>query len=402
MQISYTFHISSKQNAITAAKQLSTASKHNLRKYSSPGNRTGHYDSDKIVQLAGTDNLFHDVERVFHDQFDQALREYNRKQKRADRRINNYMRYVSENAKSDLAVEAIIQLGDQEFWENIPEYRRRQMIYIFRDQLNALRQYVPGFVIANAVVHFDEASPHMHVIGVPVASGYQRGMSKQCAKTKVFTKDTLEKLQDVLRRRALDGMEKNPEIFYGDTLKPKEDGRNVDYSKEYYIRRKEEKLKHVKRQIAEEENTLSALEEAEAEAKQQLYRTSTGAALRQMEEELESAKFRKWELEREAQDLETKNRELAVSNEAQAAESKALTQEIRDLKEKRKAVIGVNSEIFMVWDVFDQFPMIKEFIFQVGRWLRDYIPVSIQDVAELFREKVLGHKNPERTHDRVR
>ena len=75
MQISYTFHISSKQNAITAAKQLSTASKHNLRKYSSPGNRTGHYDSDKIVQLAGTDNLFHDVERVFHDQFDQALRE---------------------------------------------------------------------------------------------------------------------------------------------------------------------------------------------------------------------------------------------------------------------------------------------------------------------------------------
>ena len=56
----------------------------------------------------------------------------------------------------------------------------------------------------------------------------------------------------------------------------------------------------------------------------------------------------------------------------------------------------------MVWDVFDQFPMIKEFIFQVGRWLRDYIPVSIQDVAELFREKVLGHKNPERTHDRVR
>ena len=402
MQISYTFHISSNQNAITTTKQLSTVSKHNLRKYSSPGNQTGHYDSDKIVQLVGTDNLFHDVERVFHDQFDQALREYNRKQKRADRRINNYMRYVSENAKSDLAVEAIIQLGDLEFWKDIPEYRKRQMTYIFQDQLNALQQYIPGFVIANAVIHFDEASPHLHVIGVPVASGYQRGMSKQCAKTKVFTKDSLEKLQDVLRRRALDGMKRNPEIFSGDTLKPKEDGRNVDYSKEYFIHRKEEKLKKVKRQIAEEKSTLSALEEETAAAKQRLYQTSTGAALRQMEDELESAAFRKRELERETRELERKNQELAAANAVRMEESRTLTQEIRDLKEKRKAVAGRNSEIFMVWDVFDQFPMIKEFIFQVGRWLRDYIPVSIQDVAELFREKVLGHKNPERTHDRVR
>lgn len=402
MQISYTFHISSKQNAITTTKQLSTVSKHNLRKYSSPGNQTGHYDSDKIVQLVGTDNLFHDVERVFHDQFDQALREYNRKQKRADRHINNYMRYVSENAKSDLAVEAIIQLGDLEFWKDIPEYRKRQMTYIFQDQLNALQQYIPGFVIANAVIHFDEASPHMHVIGVPVASGYQRGMSKQCAKTKVFTKDSLEKLQDVLRRRALDGMKRNPEIFSGDTLKPKEDGRNVDYSKEYFIHSKEEKLKKVKRQIAEEKSTLSALEEETAAAKQRLYQTSAGAALRQMEDELESAAFRKRELERETRELERKNQELAATNEVRMEESGTLMQEIRDLKEKRKAVAGRNSEIFMVWDVFEEFPMIKNFIFEIGRRLRDYIPVSLHDVIDLFKEKVLGRKEPEQTKDRFR
>ena len=92
MQISYTFHISSKQNAITTTKQLSTASKHNLRKYSTPGNRSGHYDSDKIVQLAGTDNLFHDVRKVYREQFGPALKEYNLKQKREDRRIPDYKR----------------------------------------------------------------------------------------------------------------------------------------------------------------------------------------------------------------------------------------------------------------------------------------------------------------------
>ena len=402
MQISYTFHISSKQNAITTTKQLSTASKHNLRKYSTPGNRSGHYDSDKIVQLAGTDNLFHDVRKVYREQFGPALKEYNLKQKREDRRIPDYMRYVSENAKSDLAVEAIIQLGDQEFWEDISEYRKRQMTYIFQDQLNSLRQYIPEFVIANAVIHFDEASPHMHVIGVPVASGYQRGMSKQCAKTKVFTKDTLEKLQDVLRRRALDGMKRNPEIFYGDTLKPKEDGRNVDYSKEYFIHHKEEKLKQVKRQIAEKKETLSALEEAVIEAEQRLYQTSTGAALMQMEEELESAEFRKRELEKEAQELEKKNRELLAAYESQTEESKALSQEIKDLKEKRNAVAGVNSEIFMVWNVFDHFPMIKDFIFEIGKRLKDFIPVPLHDVVDLFKEKVLGQKEQEQVRGRSR
>ena len=122
------------------------------------------------------------------------------------------MRYISDNAKTDLAVEAIIQLGDMEFWESKSWEQKQQMVYIFKDQLRALNQYIPGFIIANAVVHFDEASPHMHVIGVPVASGYKRGMEKQTAKTKVFTKDTLENLQDLLRERVQIGMEKNPEL----------------------------------------------------------------------------------------------------------------------------------------------------------------------------------------------
>ena len=292
MQISYTFHISSKNNAITTVKKLSTASKHNMRKYSSPGNQTGHYDSGKIVQLAGTDNLFRDVEKVYHEQFDQALADYNKKQKRTDRKILDYMRYVSENGKSDLAVEAIIQLGDREFWENIPELQKRQMTYIFKDQLNALRQHLPEFVIANAVIHFDESSPHMHVIGVPVSSGYKRGLSKQCAKTRVFTKDSLEKLQNVLRRRALKGMEKNPEIFSNSSLKSKEAGRNSDYSKEYYVQKKKEELEDVEQKLAAKHLTLSEVEE-KTEIAKELLRNTTAELTRKEQETFALVPFRK-------------------------------------------------------------------------------------------------------------
>ena len=283
MQISYSFHISSKKNSITTTQKLSSVSKHNMRKYFSKENRTGHYDSEKIVQLVGTDNLFRDVENVYHEQFDQALSEYNKNQKRTDRKIPDYMRYISENAKSDLAVEAIIQLGDKEFWEQVPEQRKRQMVYIYKDQLNAIRQHIPEFAIANAVIHFDESSPHMHVIGVPVSSGYKRGLSKQCAKTRVFTKDSLEKLQNVLRERALKGMEKNQEIFQDISLKPKEAGRNSDYSKEYYIRRKKEEMEIIEEELAASRYALSEIEDETQSAKEQLNNMETELTRKEQE-----------------------------------------------------------------------------------------------------------------------
>jgi len=283
MQISYTFHISNKKSAITTTKKLSAVSKHNMRKYTLIGKEDGHYSSDKIVQLAGSDNLFQDVEKVYHEQFDLALTEYNNKQKRADRKILDYMRYVSQSGKSDLAVEVIIQLGDREFWAGIPEEQKRQMTYIFKDQLKALRQHLPEFVIANAVIHYDEDSPHMQVIGVPVSSGYKRGLSKQCSKTRVFTKNSLEKLQDILRERALSGMERNPELFSGVSLKPKEEGRNSDYSKEFYIQKKKAEYEIVERKLMDSRHTLSEVKEETAKANERLSHTKSELTRKEQE-----------------------------------------------------------------------------------------------------------------------
>ena len=50
-----------------------------------------------------------------------------------------------------------------------------------------LIRIVPEFKVANAVIHFDETSPHMHIVGVPIKEDYKRGMRKQPAKSKVFT-----------------------------------------------------------------------------------------------------------------------------------------------------------------------------------------------------------------------
>ncbi len=80
-------------------------------------------------------------------------------------------------------------------------------------------------IIAHAVVHMDEDSPHMHVVGVPVGTGYKKGMSKQVFKRKVFTKEVLSiVLQDELRAFA----NQKVKIALGEQIREKAKDRNHD------------------------------------------------------------------------------------------------------------------------------------------------------------------------------
>lgn len=100
--------------------------------------------------------------------------------------------------EQDMAVEIIIQIGDREFWRQFDDMKS-YMKLSYQIILDELRKRLPQFVVANAVVHLDEDSPHMHIVGVHVADGYKKGLSKQVSKMKVFTKDVLSGvLQDEL------------------------------------------------------------------------------------------------------------------------------------------------------------------------------------------------------------
>ena len=121
-------------------------------------------------------------------------------------------------SEQDMAVEIIIQIGDREFWKQFDDIKS-YMKLSYQIILDELRKRLPQFVVANAVVHLDEDSPHMHIVGVPVADGYKKGLSKQVSKRKVFTKDVLSRvLQDELREVA------NKEVndWFGKQIKEKE------------------------------------------------------------------------------------------------------------------------------------------------------------------------------------
>ena len=205
-------------NGIQNAQQLSKVNKHNLRDYEN--------NNEDIFILKGTDNLYQDVKQIYLQEFEESRIEYNNKQTREDRKINDYFKHISDSSLWDLACEIVIELGDMEYWQDKDKNYRMKMVDVYNEQVKDLEKIVPEFRIANAVIHFDETSPHLHIVGVPVTDNNKRGMKKQVAKSKIFTKDSLKNLQDKMRICCIKSYNK----FYekNDKLKHKQKGRNID------------------------------------------------------------------------------------------------------------------------------------------------------------------------------
>ena len=181
-------------NAIQNANDLSRVNKHNLRDYDN--------QKELITTIYGTDNIVNDVKQLYLDEFEEARNEYNNKQTRNDRKIDDYYKKVCES-QNDIACEIIIELGDMDFWQDKDDEYRFKMIDVYNEQIQDLVKILPTFKIANATIHFDETSPHMHVIGVPVIDNCKRGMKKQVGKSQLFTKTILSKIQDKMRNACI-------------------------------------------------------------------------------------------------------------------------------------------------------------------------------------------------------
>ena len=137
-------------NAIQTAKDLSKVNKHNLRDYDN--------QRELITTIYGTNDIVEDVKQVYLDEFEEARIEYNNKQTKKDRIINNYFQKVS-GSQNDLACEIIIELGDMDFWQDKDNEYRYKMTDVYNEQIQDLAKILPTFKVANATIHFDESAP---------------------------------------------------------------------------------------------------------------------------------------------------------------------------------------------------------------------------------------------------
>ena len=207
-------------NAIQNVKQLGKVNHHNLRKYDN--------NQELIRIIKGTNDIVNDVKYLYKLEFENARLDYNNKQTRDDRKIKDYFYKISDDTKHDLACEIIIELGDMHFWENKSQEEKYKMIEVFTEQVKDLETIVPEFKVANATIHFDESSPHLHIVGIAIKENCKTGMTKQIGKTTVFTKESLKVIQDKMRECCIKSY--NNVYSLNEKLKEKQKGRNKDIS----------------------------------------------------------------------------------------------------------------------------------------------------------------------------
>ncbi len=141
-----------------------------------------------VVRERITENITYkkeDLREKYHELFDKALEEYNSKI-RADRRIDDYYSHIEKSKQEKLFYEVVVQIGDKDNCgigaENFES--AKQML---DEYMKAFEERNPNIKVFNAVMHLDEASPHLHIDFVPVCHNQTRGLS-----TRVSLKKALE------------------------------------------------------------------------------------------------------------------------------------------------------------------------------------------------------------------
>ena len=118
------------------------------------------------------------LKKVYHELFDKALKKYNQKQTRKDRKIKDYYEHVRHDKQLKQFYEVIVQVGnkdDMACGTEEGDLAKEILLYYMED----FQARNPNLKVFNAVIHMDEATPHLHINYVPFSEDNKRGLEKQ-------------------------------------------------------------------------------------------------------------------------------------------------------------------------------------------------------------------------------
>ena len=119
-----------------------------------------------------------DVHEAYQELFGQSLAEYNSKQTRRDRIIPDYFEHISKSKREEAFYEIVVQFGDS---KTAPCGSQSGKITqeILDEYMKSFQKRNPNLHVFNAVLHMDEASPHLHINFVPFyTQGRKNSLSK--------------------------------------------------------------------------------------------------------------------------------------------------------------------------------------------------------------------------------
>ena len=134
------------------------------------------------------------IQTVYHQLFDEALKRYNEKQTRADRRIPNYYEKIRSGNQEKPFHEIILQIGNKEDMSADSEDGQLAAA-VLGEYMSGFQERNPNLRVFSAHLHMDEATPHLHIDFVPFTTGSKRGLDtrvslKQALAAQGFTGGT--------------------------------------------------------------------------------------------------------------------------------------------------------------------------------------------------------------------
>ena len=127
-----------------------------------------------------------DLKQVYHEIFDEALAAYNAKKKKTRDKITDYYEHIRQGKQEKLFHEAIFQIGNLEDCGCGSPGGERAAAAL-KEFAESFQERNPHLRVFNMVLHMDEATPHLHVDYIPVATEQSRGLS-----TRVSMKQALK------------------------------------------------------------------------------------------------------------------------------------------------------------------------------------------------------------------
>ena len=116
------------------------------------------------------------IEDAYHQLFDAALAEFNAKQKRKDRCIENYYEKICSGKQEKPFYEVILQVGNKDDMAAVGE--NGELAKTILDKFyHSFLERNPQLHVYSAHLHMDEATPHLHIDFIPFTTGIKRGLS---------------------------------------------------------------------------------------------------------------------------------------------------------------------------------------------------------------------------------
>lgn len=150
--------------------------------------------AENIDRARTGDNITYcheDLKQVYQELFGAALERYNDKQKRSDRKINDYYEHIRTGKQEKLFHEVIFQIGNvKDTAVGTDEAKQAQAV--LDEFMKGFGERNPQLRVFSAHLHMDEATPHLHIDFVPFTTGSKRGLDTRVSMKKALAAQGFE------------------------------------------------------------------------------------------------------------------------------------------------------------------------------------------------------------------